>query len=105
MTNEILKDEILKDEQLEQVAGGTYLESADDAKRFNDLGIKIYDNDIVGVPVLMHDEFVKLRETFNNYGVTIKDNGGLVNANKYFIGSEEVSREDAWKHIRAQLGK
>ena len=105
MANEILKDEILNDEQLDNVAGGTYLESADDAKRFKDLGIKIFNNDIAGVPVLMHDEFVKLRDTFNQYGVTIKDNGGLVNANKYFIGGEEVSREDAWKHIKAQLGK
>ncbi len=105
MAKEILKDEILKDEQLEQVAGGTYLESADDAVRFNDLGIKIYDNDIAGVPVLMHEEFVKLRETFNKYGVTIKDSGGLVNDNKYFIGGKEVSREDAWKHISSQFGK
>ncbi|MBQ9496022.1 MAG: hypothetical protein IJR52_00440 [Selenomonadaceae bacterium] len=32
-------NEILRDEQLDQVAGSTYLESADDAKRFKDLGV------------------------------------------------------------------
>ncbi|MBR3745987.1 MAG: hypothetical protein IKN27_03405 [Selenomonadaceae bacterium] len=105
MANEILKDEILTEEQLDNVAGGTYLESADDAKKFKELGVKIYDNDIAGVPVLTHDEFVKLRGAFNKYGVTIKDNGGLIDANEYFIGDKLVSRDDAWKHIEAQLKK
>ena len=105
MTNEILKDEILSDEELENVAGGTYLESADDAKNFKKLGIDIGAKEIAGIPVLFHDEFVKLRDTFQQYGVTIKDHGGLINDNKYFIGDKEVSREDAWKHINAQFGK
>ena len=101
----ILKDEILSDYQLDGVAGGTYLESADDAKKFQERGIKIYEHDIIGVPVLMHNEFVKLRDTFSQYGVTIKDSGGLINENKYYIGGKEVSRDDAWKHINAQFDK
>ena len=52
MTEKILENEKLSDEELDAVAGGTYLESADDAKRFNSIGVKIYDNDIVGIPVL-----------------------------------------------------
>ena len=105
MAKEILKDEILKDEELDNVAGGTYLESASDAKKFKELGVKIYDNEIAGVPVLFHDEFVKLRGAFQQYGVTIKDNGGLIDANEYFIGGKLVSRDDAWKHIEAQFNK
>ena len=103
MANEILKDEQLDDAQLDNVAGGTYLESANDAKKFSELGIKIYDIDVAGIPVLMHNEFVKLRDTFQQYGVTIKDHGGLMNANEYFIGGKPVSRDDAWKHINAQI--
>lgn len=105
MAKEILKDEILKDEELDNVAGGTYLESASDAKKFKELGIDIGAEEILGVPVLTHDEFVKLRGAFNKYGVTIKDNGGLIDANEYFIGDKLVSRDDAWKHIEAQLKK
>ena len=105
MANEILKDEILKDDELDRVAGGTYLESADDAKRFKELGVNIYNNDIAGVPVLMHDEFVKLRATFEKYGVSIKDHGGLINENQYFINGKSVSRDEAWKHINAQFSK
>lgn len=104
MAKEILKDEILNDEELDKVAGGTYIESASDALRFKKLGIEIAP-EIAGVPVLTHNEFVKLRETFNQYGVTIKDHGGLVNENEYFIGGKKVSRDEAWKHIEAQFGK
>jgi len=106
MAKEILKDEILKDEELDNVAGGTYLESSADAIKFKengvDLGIPMIGN---AIAIMGHEEFVKLREAFNKYGVTIKDNGGLLKANEYFINGKMVSRDDAWKHIEAQLKK
>ena len=97
--------EQLSDEELEKVAGGTYLESGSDAKKFKELGVKIYENEILGVPILQSAEFAKLREAFNKFGVTIKDNGGIINANEYFIGDKKVSRDDAWNHINAQFKK
>lgn len=97
--------EQLSDEELDNVAGGTYIESADDAQKFQKLGEKIYTNDILGVPILLHNEFEKLRETFSKYGVTIKDNGGLTNANEYYIGNNQVTRDEAWKHINSQFAK
>ena len=112
MAKEILKDEILKDEELEQVAGGTFAESYSDAQQFEKLGVKIFKNDLVGVPLLDPEGFVNLRAAFDKYGVTIKDDGsiwgdltGKSKANQYFIGDKEVSREDAWKHINAQFNK
>ena len=112
MAKEILKDEILKDEELEQVAGGTFAESYSDAQQFEKIGVKIFKNDLVGVPLLDHEGFVNLRNAFDKYGVTIKDDGsiwgdltGKSKANQYYINGKEVSREDAWKHINAQFGK
>ncbi|MBQ6758723.1 MAG: hypothetical protein IJP42_06530 [Selenomonadaceae bacterium] len=112
MAKEILKDEILKDEELDQVAGGTFAESYSDAQQFEKLGVKIFKNDLVGVPLLDPEGFVNLRAAFDKYGVTIKDDGsiwgdltGKSKANQYFIGDKEVSREDAWKHINAQFNK
>ena len=112
MAKEILKDEILKDEELDQVAGGTFAESYSDAQQFEKLGVKIFKNDLVGVPLLDPEGFVNLRAAFDKYGVTIKDDGsiwgdltGKSKANQYFIGDKEVSREDARKHINAQLNK
>ena len=112
MAKEILKDEILKDEELDNVAGGTFAESYSDAQQFEKLGVKIFKNDLVGVPLLDPEGFVNLRAAFEKYGVTIRDDGsiwgdltGKSKANQYFIGGKEVSREDAWKHINAPFGK
>ena len=112
MAKEILKDEILSEEELDNVAGGTFAESYNDAKAFEELGVKIFKSDLVGIPLLDHDGFVNLRNAFEKYGVTIKDDGsvfgdivGTSKANEYFIGDKQVSREDAWKHINAQFGK
>ena len=92
--------EQLSDEELEAVAGGTYLESGNDAKKFKELGINVYGSEIWGVPILNGSDFTKLRD-----GVTIKDNGGIINANDYYIGDKKVSRDDAWNHINAQFKK
>ncbi|MBQ4495443.1 MAG: hypothetical protein II968_06710 [Selenomonadaceae bacterium] len=112
MAKDILKDEILKDEELDQVAGGTFAESYSDAQAFEKLGVKIFKNDLVGVPLLDPEGFVNLRAAFEKYGVTIKDDGsiwgdltGKSKANQYYIDGKEVSREDAWKHINAQFNK
>lgn len=112
MAKEILKDEILSDEELEQVAGGTFAESYSDAQSFEKLGVKIFKNDLVGVPLLDPEGFVNLRAAFDKYGVTIKDDGsiwgdltGKSKANQYYINGKEVSRDEAWQHIKAQLNK
>jgi len=112
MAKEILKDELLTEEQLDNVAGGTFAESYSDANEFEKLGVKIFKNDIVGVPLLDHEGFVNLRNAFDKYGVTIKDDGsifgdlmGTSKTNEYYIGGKKVSREEAWKHINAQFGK
>lgn len=112
MANEILKDEILTEKELDNVAGGTFAESYSDAKEFEKLGVKIFKNDLVGVPLLDHEGFVNLRNAFDKYGVTIKDDGsifgdivGTSKANEYYINGKKVSRDDAWKHINAQFTK
>ena len=112
MAKEILKDEILKDEDLDNVAGGTFAESYSDAQAFEKLGVKIFKNDLAGVPLLDHEGFVNLRAAFEKYGVKIKDDGsifgdltGTSKANQYFINNKEVTQAEAWKHINAQFGK
>ena len=78
-------------EYMNNIVGGTYLESASDKN--------VYGGDIFGVPILQRDEFIKLRANFSKYGVTLKDNSGLINANEYFIGDRKVTRDEAWNHI------
>ena len=106
MTKEILKDEILKEEQLDQVAGGTVAESYDDADRFEALGVHVYCND-PGVPLndLYTETMMTLQDTYQKFGVRAMNYGDDHRANRYFVDGKEVSREDAWKHIYAQFGK
>ena len=54
-----------------------YLESAGDAKNFKEIGVNVYEYDILGVPILQSEQFAKLREAFNQFGVKVKDNGGI----------------------------
>ena len=107
----ILKDEILEDEQLDNVAGGTFAESYSDAQQFEKLGVKIFEGKLAGVPLLDSAGFKNLRAAFDKYGVTIQDDGsvwgdltGKSKANKYFIGGKEVSQAEAWEHVKAQIG-
>ncbi|MBR3747880.1 MAG: hypothetical protein IKN27_13060 [Selenomonadaceae bacterium] len=110
MANEILKDEILSDDELDRVAGGTFAESYSDAQKFEKLGVKIFKNDLAGVPLLDPEGFANLRKAFEKYGVTIKDDGsifgdlvGTSKANQYSIDGKQVSRDEDWKHINAQF--
>ena len=77
MAKEILKDEILSDEELDNVAGGTLAQTADDMDRFSrETGLKF------------HGDSSQQREQFRDIlfrsGVKIKDHGGW-NDNEYFL--------------------
>ena len=103
----ILKDEVLNDEKLEKVAGGTWDNIVDDANRFKrDFGIDFatkYYTMVVNIDEV--DDFVRqdLIRTFDKCGVRMKFNNE--SENKYFIGDKEISREDAFKQVKNKLGK
>lgn len=110
--DKILQEEILNENELENVVGGTFKESYNDAVEFEKLGVKIFENKILGVGLLDHEGFVNLRNAFDKYDVTIKDDGsifgdltGKSKPNQYFIGGKEVTQSEAWKHIKAQFDK
>lgn len=106
MTKEILKDEILKDEQLNQVAGGTVEESYQDADHFEALGIHVYCND-PGVPLndLYTETMINLQDAYKRFGVNAMTYGDDHRHNRYFVDGKEVSRDDAWKYIESQVKK
>ena len=76
MAKEILKEEILNDEELEQVAGGTLGQTAADISRFGrSTGFKFSGND--------SDKREQLRDILYRCGVKIKDHGGFED-NEYY---------------------
>ena len=103
----ILSEEILDDEKLEKVSGGTWENIVDDANRFKrDFGIDFatqYYQMVVNIDDV--DDFVRqdLIRTFEKCGVRMVFNNE--SANKYFIGDKEVTREDAFNQVKNKLNK
>ena len=103
MSNEMNEVNELAEEQLDDISGGTYLETADDAKRLLRKGIKTYGSELFGVPIMSGGDMAALRSALASFGVTIKDNGGIINANEYFIDGRKVSRDEAWSYINSKV--
>ena len=84
MANEILKDEILKDEELDQVAGGTLAQTAVDMNRFTrETGFRFDGND--------SQQREQFRDILFRCGVKIKDHGGFED-NEYFLLDRQGKR-------------
>ena len=84
MANEILKDEILKDEQLDQVTGGTLAQTAADMNRFErETGFRFHGSD--------SSRREQFRDILFRCGIKIKDHGGFTN-NEYYLLDRQGKR-------------
>jgi len=84
MAQEILKDEILNDEQLDNVTGGTLAQTASDIKRFtHETGFRFDGND--------SQQREQFRDILFRCGVKIKDHGGFED-NEYFLLDRQGKR-------------
>ena len=91
----ILKDEVLSDEELDGVAGGTRTETYADGKELYKRGLISRDDALSST---------KVREAIHNLGYKYKDHGGLeifgAKNNEYFNkNGESVTREEFWKNF------
>ncbi|MBR1807652.1 MAG: hypothetical protein IJ774_14875 [Selenomonadaceae bacterium] len=109
MTNEILKDEILSDDQLDQVAGGSWGESVGDYLNAFDRKIpgfdKIDPKSADGAIYLLQnwtegDNVVgKLEKMFASHGITMTYNGKPFDPNSYSYNGKSITQDEAWKII------
>ncbi len=97
MAKEILKDEIIDDEQLDNVAGGTRLETFADGNELYKRGLISAEDALGSAPV---------RDMLHKMGYTgYKDNGGIMNGNIYTDKSgNTITREQFWKNFDAENG-
>jgi len=94
----IFKDEILSDEELDGVAGGTRAETYADGDELVKRGLLSKKDALSST---------KVRETIHNLGYKYKDYGGIeifgAKNNEYFNKKgESVSREEFWKNFDAE---
>ena len=94
MANEILKEELLSEDQLEGVAGGTSREIVKDTDFMQAIGL------------LRQNETEKddLRRAWAQGGVTIVMHGGKENANEYYRNGKQITREAALKSVMKKTG-
>ena len=104
MAKEILKDEILSEEELDNVAGGTFKQVASDSQFLRDSGIAPelkgwgnYDTEhqFDRISTLVTEAWTKAGIT-----CTVSKDG----ENAYSLDGQAISREDAYKHVADTTG-
>lgn len=103
MTNAILKEEILKDEELEQIAGGNRDELALDTQLFNTMGgrIQAYDKyDITNTNV--NGISARITSLYSKLGIEVKYND--LGASNYYINGKWIPRNQAVKEALNRAG-
>lgn len=93
----IFKDEILSDEELDNVAGGTRIETFADGDELYKRGLISAEDALSSSPV---------RNKLHELGYAgYKDNGGIINGNIYTDKSgNTITREQFWKNFDAENG-
>ena len=109
MSNKILKDEILSDEQLDQVAGGSWMESVGDVNEAFKRKIPGFENidptSTDGAIYLLRnwtegDNVVgKLEKMFASHGITMTCGGKPFDPNTYTYNGKSITQDEAWKII------
>ena len=102
----ILAEEILSDEELDNVAGGSWLEfTADmlDAKKrgiagFENVGLDANSDlvKMIGDDNLRHKYVDKVGAVFASHGIEMTYNGKFLEKNIYKFNGKEITRQQAW---------
>ena len=110
MAKEILKDEILTDEELDNVTGGSWLEFTADMLDAQKRGIAGFENlnltdpnsdliKMIGDGNLRQQYVDKLGAVFASHGITMEYNGKFLEDNVYTYNGKNITREQAWKIV------
>lgn len=95
MAKEILKDEVLKEEQLEGVAGGTAREIGKDAEFMKAIGFMRPEQ----------NDQATIKRAFAKSGITVVFHNGDDLANEYYHNGQQVTREFALKFAMQTSGQ
>ena len=107
MTKEILKDEILNEEQLESVAGSTYNNTAADTRVLKKRGFDIIPrsaNDLFWSQSKFDEASDAVNRVMGQFGIHVDQSWGCKD-NKYYLGGNQISRHDAFLYIAKATGQ
>ena len=99
--------EMLTDDELENVAGGTFNNTAADSRILNKMGFDIKGrsaNDLFWSQSKFRDTAHKVNLIFSNVGISVDQSWGAV-SNRYYFDGKEISREQAFKILADKVGQ
>ena len=112
MAKEILKDEILNDEELDKVTGGSWGQFTADMYEAQKRGIAGFEKldftftdtnsdliKMIGDDNLRHKYVDKVAGVFAAHGITMEYKGKILESNIYTYQGKEITREQAWKIV------
>ena len=104
---EKMENKKLTMEEMEQVAGGTCIETADDSKFLNVLlrgRSGQCDRYGTWTCVNHHPEIAKAWESVG-IKIEFREGKGYLGKNVYRLGNKQISRDEAWAHAEKTVGK
>lgn len=106
-----INDELnkLSDEDLDNVAGGSFFETADDSYFLNSLNGLCDCYDATKIFLSMKDDegatlSGKIEKAWESVGIKAELYPNLTSHNKYFIDGKEITREEAHQHAMRVVG-
>ena len=104
-----MKDEIMNEEELDKVAGGSWVEFTADMLDAKKRGIAGFENlkidansdliKMIGDDKLRHQYVDKVANLFASHGIEMTYKGKFLESNIYKFNGKEISREQAWNII------
>lgn len=105
----ILKGELMNEEELDQVAGGSWMEFTADMLDAKKRGIAGFENlelnpnsdliKMIGDDKLRHQYVDKVGALFASHGITMEYKGKMLESNIYTYQGKQITREQAWNII------
>ena len=109
MAKEILKDEILSDEELEKVAGGTTEDTAYDSRFLYERGLVDDWHGETATDLHWVSYSAAVDEGWRKAGITCvtvhSDLERHEYDNRYYLNGQQISRDEAWKFVAAKFPK
>ena len=106
---EEIKNEVMSDEDLDKVAGGSWVEFTADMLDAKKRGIAGFENlkidansdliKMIGDDKLRHQYVDKVANLFASHGIEMTYKGKFLESNIYKFNGKEISREQAWNII------
>ncbi|MBE8951041.1 MAG: hypothetical protein SR3Q1_10695 [Quinella sp. 3Q1] len=98
--------EAMSDEELDQVAGGTWAETAADSRFLNSLNGS---TDRYGALRIAFTPGSKIQEEIKNgwakVGITFTAHNGAISGNEYYLGTKKITQSEARRHAMEHCKK